>query len=195
LLAGDLTEHGRLDDLRAIQTIFSHLDVPTYVVIGNHDYESRDSRLFYERVFPGRLNYEFNHRGWQFIGLDTSDGQRYEGTSIQHPTLAWLDTHLPTLDPAKPTVVFTHFPLGDGVTYRPRNADALLERFLDFNLQAVFNGHFHGFTERTFERAAVTTNKCCALKRGNHDKSNGKGYFVCRAHAGRLEREYVEIAS
>lgn len=194
LLAGDLTEHGQAEHLQAVRDIFGNLGAPTYVVIGNHDYESADSRAAYERIHPGRLNYAFEHRGWQFVGLDTSQGQRYENTAIQPATFAWLEEHLPSLNPARPTVIFTHFPLGEGVTYRPLNADALLERFLDFNLQAVFNGHFHGHTERAFQAATMTTNKCCALKRGNHDGSKGKGYFLCRAREGRIEREYVACA-
>ena len=193
LLSGDLTEHGEGESLRAVREIFHQLNVPTYVVIGNHDYESATSRQSYERAFPRRINYLFRHRGWQFVGLDTSEGQRYQKTSIQPATFHWLDENLRSLDPVRPTVIFTHFPLGEGVTYRPSNADALLERFLDFNLQAVFNGHFHGFTERTFLNAAVTTNKCCALKRGNHDGTKGKGYFLCQARDGQIERAYIEM--
>src|SRR5206468_4914969 len=38
LHAGDLTEHGRGDDFGAVREIFNSLGLPTYVVIGNHDY-------------------------------------------------------------------------------------------------------------------------------------------------------------
>ena len=58
----------------------------------------------------------------------------------------------PKLDPARPTILFTHFPLGAGVFARPLNADDLLQRFHGVNLQAVFCGHYHGFTERPFRR-------------------------------------------
>ena len=33
---------------------------------------------------------------------------------------------------------------------RPLNADDVLARLLEFNLGAVFCGHFHGYTERDF---------------------------------------------
>jgi Calcineurin-like phosphoesterase len=193
LLAGDLTEYGHKSDLEAVRGLFHELGLPTYVVIGNHDYETAASRWAYERHFPRRLNYLFRHRGWQFVGLDTTEGQKYQRTRIQSETLRWLDDHLRFLDRRKPTVVFTHFPLGTGVTYRPVNADALLERFLPFNLQAVFNGHFHGFTQRMFGRAKATTNKCCSLKRANHDGTKEKGYFLCTARDGRVTREFVPV--
>ena len=117
---------------------------------------------------------------------------KYEKTSIQPATLQWLDDYLPRLNPRRPTVVFTHFPLGDGVNYRPQNADELLDRFRDFNLQAVFCGHYHGFTERTSGQAILTTNRCCSLKRGNHDGTKPKGYFACEAAEGKLTRTFVE---
>ena len=44
--------------------------------------------------------------------------------------------------------MLTHFPLGEGVKMRPKNADDLLKRFLEFNLRAVYSGHYHSFTEK-----------------------------------------------
>jgi len=194
LLAGDLTEHGRREDLAAVRDIFTGLGLPTYVVIGNHDYraQSNQDRSAYEALFPKRLNYFFKHRGWQFVGLDTSEGLRYEGTTIQAATFQWLDQHLPKLDKKRPTVIFTHFPLGPDVTYRPKNADDLLDRFRPYNLQAVFSGHFHGFTERKVGEMTLTTNRCCALKRGNHDKTVEKGYFLCTASQEKISRSFIE---
>lgn len=194
LLAGDLTEHGKKEDLGAVREIVGGLGRPVYVVIGNHDYESPDSRVSYEQMFPRRLNYVFRHRGWQFVGLDTTEGQKYERTRVQSATLRWLDDHLHWLSKTKPTVVFTHFPLGGGVAYRPLNADAVLERFKPYNLRAVFCGHFHGFTARSVGSALATTNRCCALKRGNHDQSKRKGYFLCTATGGSIFREFITVS-
>jgi 3',5'-cyclic AMP phosphodiesterase CpdA len=222
LLAGDLVERGKREDLAAIRDIFQTLPVPTYVVIGNHDYlagrknriaqatqgpslspndQRRDATLSfkradrssYEKLFPNRLNYWFRHRGWQFVGLDTSEGALFENTRIQAPTFQWLDDNLRQLDKTQPTAIFTHFPLGPAVRYRPLNADDLLERFKPYNLQAVFCGHFHGFTERQQGDTTLTTNRCCALKRENHDGTKEKGYFVCTAQDGRISRAFIEF--
>jgi hypothetical protein len=64
---------------------------------------------------------------------------------------------------------------------------------LPFNLVAVFNGHFHGFTQHELGRTVLTTNRCCAISRGNHDGTNEKGYFLCAASQGRITREFVEV--
>lgn len=192
LHCGDVTDKGDQQYFGLIQDVFGGLGRAMYPVIGNHDYAPGDNRTAWTRAFPLRINYYFRHRGWQFVGLDSSDGLRYENTTIQPATFRWLDDYLGRLDPRNPTVVFTHFPLGADVKYRPASADALLERFLDFNLQAVFCGHYHGLTERMKGNIVLTTNRCCALKRGNHDGSKEKGYFVCDVREGRLTRRFVE---
>jgi 3',5'-cyclic AMP phosphodiesterase CpdA len=223
LHAGDLTDNGRASDLAAVKDIFKTLGVPTYFVIGNHDYlneklaaaepkptpplhSPRDQRPLtqvaprpqfdrraYERFFPRQLNYYFEHRGWQILGLDTSMGTLFEKTSIQSATLRWVDDRLPKLDKKRPLIILTHFPLGADVRYRPLNADALLDRFREHNLQSVFCGHFHGFTERHAGAVTLTTNKCCALSRTNHDGTKEKGYFLCTAVDGRISRAFVEF--
>jgi predicted phosphodiesterase len=194
LIAGDLTEHGTEEHLQAVRAILNDLGVTTHVVIGNHDYTTLMDRKPYEKIFPNQINYTFTQKGWQFVALDTTEGTRYDQTRVQEPTLRWLDEQLPKLDQKKPTVILTHFPLGPGVVYRPLNADTLLDKFREFNLRAVFSGHFHGFTERTLRDAILTTNRCCALKRGNHDKTTEKGYFLCDAAGQTITRKFVQVA-
>lgn len=193
LHVGDLVEKGQPDHLAIVRDLFAGLGKPVHVQIGNHDHLSPTDRTAYESVFPDRINYTFTHRGWQFVGLDSTEGTNFDKTSISATTLRWVDENLPRLDRTRPLVLFTHFPLGEGVQHRPLNADALLDRFRDHNLQAVFNGHFHGYTEHTFAHATVTTNRCCALKRNNHDGTKAKGFFICTARDGLVTRRFVEV--
>jgi 3',5'-cyclic AMP phosphodiesterase CpdA len=192
LHVGDLTEKGERAHLKAVRRIFAGLDMPFYPVLGNHDYLTQTDRSAYVSLFPLRVNYSFRHRGWQFVGLDTTQGQEYSNTRIQPATFRMLDDILGRRSMAKPTVVFTHFPLCDGVQMRPVNARDLLARFDGWNVKAIFNGHFHGYTECKYGEATVTTNRCCALKRDNHDNTREKGYFVCTAGQGGVVRRFVE---
>jgi len=193
LLAGDLTDQGKREQLAAVRDLFKTLELPVYANIGNHDYAAQDDRKAFEELFPGRLNYQFEHQGWQLVGLDTTDGVRYTRTAVQLATLRWLDDTLPKLDRKSPLIVFTHFPLGEKVSHRPTNADAVLARFKDHNLRAVFGGHFHGFTERRLGPATLTTNRCCSFRRNNHDGTREKGYFLCTARDGEVRRVFVEV--
>ena len=193
LMVGDLAEHGTQAELGPMKDILQSFGMEFHAVIGNHDYLSDTDRSAWDALFPGSINYSFRHRGWQFVGLDSTEGTQWEKTRIPRETLRWADEHCPRLDSSAPTVLFTHFPLGEGVKMRPSNADELLEKFKPFNLVAVFNGHFHGFTEHELGKTVLTTNRCCAISRGNHDGTKEKGYFLCAASQGRITREFVEV--
>lgn len=193
LMVGDLADNGTEKELGAMRDVLRGFGMPFHCVIGNHDYVTQTDRGPWEKLLPGSLNYHLEHRDWQIVALDSSEGKKYEKTNIPAATLRWVDDNVSTLDRKRPTILFTHFPLGPDTTYRPTNTDELLERFKDFNLVAVFNGHFHGFTERTVRETVFTTNKCCSIARNNHDKTPEKGYFLCRAKEGRIVREFIEV--
>jgi len=194
-IAGDLAEDGAPDQLGRVKEIFAGLKLPIYVVPGNHDFTKKEERKTYDDLFPDRLNYVFDHGGWQFVALDTTEGTKFQNTTIGDATLKWLDDELPKLDKKKPLVVVTHFPLGEGVRMRPKNADEVLKRLKEYNLRAVFSGHYHAFTEKKTGDAVLTTNKCCAFSKGNHDGTKEKGYFLVKAKEGKLERIFVEVKS
>lgn len=191
LVLGDLADNAEPASHAAIRRHLSALEHPYHVQIGNHDHGPGGDRASYEQTFPDRLNYHFTHRGWQFLGLDSTEGTKADQTHIQPPTLRWLDDQLPRLDRRRPTVIFTHFPLGAGVKMAPLNSEDVLNRFRDYNLQGVFSGHYHAYTLRQFGPADVLTNRCCARVRGNHDRSTEKGYWIMTAEAGRVTREFV----
>ena len=181
LLAGDLADGGKAEQFTPLREIFTGLGVPLHPVLGNHDFNLDGDRSAYDAAFPEKLNYFFQHSGWQFIGLDTTQGTDFDETKISDTTLAWLDATLPKLDAAAPTVAFTHFPLGKDVTYRPLNADAVLARLTKLNLRATFSGHWHGLNEQRLAAAELIVNRCCARVRGNRDGSPLKGWWVCHA--------------
>ena len=181
LIAGDIADGGETVQFFNMREVFRGLGVPLHTVPGNHDFTLDGDRAAYDAAFPGKLNYLFQHAGWQFLGLDTTQGTDFDETTIAPATLAWLDATIPTLDPAAPTVAFTHFPLGKGVTYRPLNADAVLEKLLKLNLRATFSGHWHGLNEQRLDHADLIVNRCCARLRENRDGSPLKGWWVCHA--------------
>ena len=196
LISGDLADRGTPEQYAALRVCLDQLGVPVFAVPGNHDYQTDEDRAAYDAAWPGRSNYVHTHGGWQFIGLDSTQGMEFDGTVIGDATLAWCDENLPKLDARAPTVAFTHFPLGPGTVYHPRNADALLARLDKLNLRGTFSGHWHGLNEQHIHHADVVVNRCCARVRENRDGSPLKGWWVCRAAAdGTLTRRFAALAA
>ncbi|HEV8378814.1 MAG TPA: metallophosphoesterase [Tepidisphaeraceae bacterium] len=193
IIAGDLSESGSAEQISAVRELFKGLKMPLYTVPGNHDYTPKNDRSAYEQLMPKMMNYTLEHKRWQFVALDSTDGTKAK-VAILKPTLDYVAETTPKLDKKRPTILFTHFPLGDKVTNRATNADAVLEQFKPTNLRAIFGGHYHAFTERKFGDATVTTNRCCSFHVKNHDGTKEKGYFVCQAKEGKVERKFVEVA-
>jgi len=194
LIVGDLADAGRPESHAAVRDGFAALQVPIYTVPGNHDNDVEKTTRLYSETFPGRLNYTFSHEGWQFVGLDSTEGNNYQNTRISEATLAWLDRTLPSLDRARPTVLFTHFPLAQGVNLAPLNTADVLSRFGSFNLRGAFTGHYHARVERRLGDTPLLTNACCSRVRDNHDGSLEEGYLLCTAQPdGRLAWEFTEF--
>ncbi len=193
LLLGDLSDEAKPASFATVKDLFGGLGRPYHVLIGNHDQKTDATAEAFDAAFPGQRNYWFEHRGWQFVGIDSTQGTAASDTRVSERTLGWLDQTLPKLDRRRPTVLYSHFPLGKGVKMTPLNADDVLGRFLEHNLQGVFSGHYHAYTEKEFHGAPVITNRCCSRLRGNHDGSKEKGWWSMAASAGRLSKTFVEF--
>jgi 3',5'-cyclic AMP phosphodiesterase CpdA len=194
IIAGDLSEDGSVKQVGGVKTAIGALKLPLYVVVGNHDYVPKTkNRAAYEQLFPKSINYAFEHKGWNFVALDSTDGVRAQA-NVLPPTMNWVDQNLKKIDKARPMLLLTHFPLGPGVSNRSLNADALLDKFKGHNLSCVFGGHHHGFTEKKVGEVVLTTNRCCSLTKGNHDGTKEKGYFVCSAKEGKVGARFVQVA-
>ena len=192
VLNGDLSEDGTVEQLGAVQEIFRTLPMRVFTTIGNHDYTAGETREPYEKVFGKAWNYRFDHGDWQFLALDTTDGRAVYRTWIQAETLGWLHANLRPVSSDRPLVVLTHFPLGRN-WLRPLNAKQVSEPLKGYNLKAVLSGHWHGWTERRENGVRLATGRCCSWWRGNHDGSDLKGYFLCRAGEGGIDYEFIAV--
>lgn len=160
VITGDLVDRG--DDLESLKEVKVRLDrlaCPYYPVIGDHD-----RRATYEKVFPGKLDYAFDHRGWHFVCLDASSGR------VEQETLKWLAGDLST-NKGRPSVVMLHRPLASdvlsdylarklygGVKLTLENA-AQTRRLLQScpDVRLVLSGHTHLAKEQSLDGICLST--------------------------------------
>jgi 3',5'-cyclic AMP phosphodiesterase CpdA len=195
LVLGDLAHDGTPEQLLHARRALDGFGMPVYTVIGNHDHNHPNGRRTYEKLFPHRINYHFEHKGWQFVGLDSTLGPLWERPfPVQPHTMVWLQATLPQLDRSKPTALFTHFPLGPDVWGQSTNADEVLNLFRGHNLTNAFSGHAHRRTWRRLGGVTLTTNHCFSFREPNHDGIEEKAYFRCRATAhGTIDQQLVAV--
>ena len=193
---GDLAHKGQPESIAAVARLAGAAGLRFHATPGNHDNDLEESTAIFERVLPGSLNYRFEHRGWEFVVINSTEGKKWQDVRISAATLAWLDAELPKVDRRRPLILGTHVPLAASTQNCAANAEEVLGRFTAHNLRLVLGGHFHGRTEARRGDCALVTNACCSRVAGNHDGSTTKGYWLCRALAtGEVQREFVEFAA
>jgi len=131
-------------------------------------------RKAYLATFPLKLNYSFRHAGWQFIGLDTTEGQKFEADDHRARDLRDARRYPWPVGTATSRRSLRPLPLCENVKMRPVNAEDLLAKFKGWNLHAVFNGHYHAFTE--CQRVTRRSHQpLLRPQRNNHDGTKEKG--------------------
>ncbi|OED40786.1 phosphodiesterase [Chromatiales bacterium (ex Bugula neritina AB1)] len=112
LFTGDLTDFGRPEEYALFRQLLAPLEMPVYVIPGNHDTREGLRQAFTDHHYlPDQgtyINYTVEHYPLRLIGLDTTVPGRPEG-NLCAERLSWLDRQL-QLEPDKPTVLFMHHP-------------------------------------------------------------------------------------
>ncbi len=111
LMTGDLTDFGRVEEYRLLRRLLAPLDVPTYVVPGNHDEREGFRRAFSDHGYlprEGDIRYAIDDYPLRMIALDTTvPGE--PGGIMSDERLEWLDAKLRER-PDTPTLLFMHHP-------------------------------------------------------------------------------------
>ena len=161
VFTGDNINYAEEEDLKIFAKIVKKLNVPYYIVIGNHDvYKAngmskthylqimRESNHLIRQKTP---NYKFTKNGYVFLIVDGAK-EVIPGPAgyFKKDTLAWLDKTL-SRNKKKTVVIFQHFPIEypDGAsgrlkTHRTYKVESYKEIIDNHNnILAIISGHLH----------------------------------------------------
>lgn len=157
VFTGDNIDSANSDDLKKFLAIANKLNVPYYVVIGNHEvFKSQNlTKKDYMKIVrrhskncrPFAPNYIFYKNGFVFFVVDGAK-EVIPGPAgyYKKDTLKWLDKNL-TKHKNDTVVVFQHFPVVEPyynrthMTYNVKDYEDILKKH--DNVIAIFSGHFH----------------------------------------------------
>ncbi len=132
LATGDLVNKAHVQDYAVMRREFDRLDMPVYVIPGNHDDREMMRAHFVDQGYLPEdgpfLHYALDDYPLRLVGLDTKrDG--HDGGEMCERRLQWLDDTL-SAAPDRPTLIFMHHPpFVSGIGFMDKrpfvNADAL----------------------------------------------------------------------
>lgn len=112
LVTGDILDTGELSQAREAARLLGALDMPWYIIPGNHDDRTALRDAFAAKTRPTQddefIQYAFVASGFRFIALDTS-GPGVPGGTFCQKRADWLEAQLAS-NPQQPTVLFMHHP-------------------------------------------------------------------------------------
>ena len=117
MITGDLVDCGTKQDYDLLRSILLPIDVPIFVVPGNHDHRERLRDAFADRLPFGEghyLNYETTCGPIRVIGLDTQIDGHVEGR-LEPETLDWFEERLARPVEGHTYVLMHHPPFPSGL--------------------------------------------------------------------------------
>ncbi len=140
ILSGDITEFGADHELKLAKQILDSLQLPWYVIPGNHDGNwSENGANTFRTVFGGETFF-FKHKGYAFMGTNSGPNMRMSPGQIPRENLVWMDSvFAANPDKQLPLIYINHYPQDSSLN----NWFDALKRVKTRNVQLAFCGHGH----------------------------------------------------
>jgi outer membrane protein assembly factor BamB len=135
LLGGDITDFGSDEEIAAAKNIIDSLKYKYYIVAGNHDAKWSESGCNTFRKVFGYENFEFECKGWRFIGCNSGPDMRMAPALIPQESMEWLRG----LKPGRRTIFINHYPQDTSVL----NYFEVTRELKRIGTQFVIGGHWH----------------------------------------------------
>ncbi len=132
----------------SLMVLIGALEAPLYMTAGNHDIWDDESEVMYRARTGFDPYYSFDYENTHFVILDNS--RINAAADFPEEQRDWLVADLARHSEAENTFVFAHRPLW-AQTLVLGQPDALHDIFLEYGVDAVFNGHLHHYFTTEFD--------------------------------------------
>ncbi|MBD8487910.1 PQQ-binding-like beta-propeller repeat protein [Echinicola sp. CAU 1574] len=147
LLTGDITEMGTDSEIKKAKEIITKLNIPFYIIPGNHDTGwSESGGVSFIREF-GYDKFVFEHEGYKFIGTASGPYVRMSDGHIPRDAVVWVDSVLAATPKDQRIINVNHYPLDNSLD----NWFELTDRLKEYNTQFSICGHGHRNKDYDFE--------------------------------------------
>jgi outer membrane protein assembly factor BamB/Icc-related predicted phosphoesterase len=139
VLTGDITELGTNEELALAKKILDSLNIPYYIIPGNHDTGwSESGGLSFTETF-GSDRFVFTHNGIHFIGCASGPYVRMSDGHVPRDAVNWLQEQLNRIPKKDPVIFLNHYPLDNGLDNWYEIIDLLKKK----NTVLALCGHGH----------------------------------------------------
>lgn len=147
VITGDITELGTNEELKLARKILDSLNVPWYIIPGNHDTGwSESGGVMFTTVF-GYDKFSFEYNGIRFLGCASGPYVRMSDGHVPRDAVNWLEEQLKKLKPGQPVIFLNHYPLDNGLD----NWYEMTDQLKKYNVWAALCGHGHANKAMDFE--------------------------------------------
>ena len=173
LVTGDISYSDQMDEYQLSAQILDTLEMPYFVIPGNHDSRDKLRAVFTNSHCPdvaqdkadampaAPINYVIDHFPLRLVALD-STRPGHPGGQIDAQRARWLDTILKK-ERNRPTIIFTHHPpLNLSVLETDEDGFAGSEKLAQIlqqhpQVERILCGHVHLSTYSQWQNTTVTT--------------------------------------
>lgn len=139
---GDFSDYGIPQQYQWTNDIFSALNAPYFVVIGNHDLVSNGEES-YKEMF-GSLNFSFIYGSYKFIFINTNSREyEYYGNV---PDIDWLNQEIIPSNNLEKAIIVFHTPPYDSGFSSDLETEFMRTLHKYENVLFVTHGHLHNFS-------------------------------------------------
>lgn len=142
LVGGDVTNGGSDVQIKAAKEYLDRLDIPYWVVSGNHDSKCSESGCNTFLKTFGYEQFEFEAGGYRLIGCNSGPDMRTGAALVPRSSMDWLKS----LHPGKPVIFICHLPVNSIL-----NGYEARRELLRLDCRFAVNGHVHKNSKRDYD--------------------------------------------